>query len=118
MLVYDADCGFCTKSAFWLGKGKRIKIISWQALPSLAAHGLTVEMVTEAAYWLEDDRPPVAAQGAIAASLIARGAMTRPLGWLINSRPVAPLASWVYRLVARNRHKMPGGTAACAVPRR
>jgi predicted DCC family thiol-disulfide oxidoreductase YuxK len=32
-------------------------------------------------------------------------------------RPVRPLGDAVYRLVARYRYKLPGGTPACAIRR-
>ena len=40
----------------------------------------------------------------------------RPAGAVLGLRPITALAWPVYRWVARNRHRMPGGTAACALP--
>jgi predicted DCC family thiol-disulfide oxidoreductase YuxK len=33
-----------------------------------------------------------------------------------SARAVRPLAGAGFRLVARNRHRLPGGTALCRVP--
>jgi predicted DCC family thiol-disulfide oxidoreductase YuxK len=35
---------------------------------------------------------------------------------VLRTPPVRWLAAGVYRLIANNRQRMPGGTAACALP--
>ena len=115
-LVYDADCGFCARSADWLAARGTVTIRPWQAIDDLGAIGLDEQLVTEAAYWVEDGRPIGRGAAAIARALIARGALTALPGRLILSRPVAPLAAWVYALVARYRYALPGGTQACRLP--
>ena len=50
---------------------------------------------------------------AIARMLVDAGSYWRPLGWLLDRRPVRWIAGPAYRLIARNRHRLPGGTAAC-----
>jgi hypothetical protein len=40
----------------------------------------------------------------------------RPVGALILLPPISWLAAGVYRLIANNRYRLPGGTPACAVP--
>jgi predicted DCC family thiol-disulfide oxidoreductase YuxK len=47
---------------------------------------------------------------------MSAGQPWRLIGTLIASRPVSPIAARVYRTVAKNRHKMPGGTDSCALP--
>ncbi|NCZ92069.1 MAG: DUF393 domain-containing protein, partial [Actinobacteria bacterium] len=37
------------------------------------------------------------------------------IGRVIGWRVMSPLGSLVYRLVANNRHRLPGGTPACKV---
>lgn len=112
-LVYDADCGFCTRTADWVAARGRATIQPWQTL-DLAAHGLTVDDVTQAAYWLDADGR-VAGRGAGAAAealKTCRGAW--PLvGRLGYARPFRPLADRVYAWVARNRYRMPGSSDAC-----
>ncbi|TMZ38633.1 DUF393 domain-containing protein, partial [Klebsiella pneumoniae] len=36
-----------------------------------------------------------------------------PIGWLLRRGPMRALGAAAYRWVARNRHRMPGGTPAC-----
>lgn len=40
----------------------------------------------------------------------------RACGRLLGSAPVLIVAWPIYRLIARNRHRMPGGTAQCSLP--
>ncbi len=115
-LVYDADCGFCTRSANWLAARGTVAIQPWQAVADLGEIGLTEQLVTEAAYWVENERPVGRGAEAIGRALIARGGGATLLGRLILGRPVAPLAARVYAVVARYRYALPGGTDACRVP--
>jgi predicted DCC family thiol-disulfide oxidoreductase YuxK len=112
-IVYDADCGFCTRTADWVAAHGRATIQPWQTL-DLAAHGLTVDDVTQAAYWLDDGgRVTARGAGAAAEALKTCRLPWRPLGYVVYARPVRPLADVVYAWVARNRHRMPGSTDAC-----
>ena len=115
-VFYDADCGFCTRSADFLGRRSDCAVRPWQSL-DLAAAGLTEQDVSSAAYWLEDGRTPRRGARAIAAALRScRGVGYRVLGRLIDLPPVRPVAAWVYGLVARYRYHLPGGTNACRLP--
>ena len=113
-LVYDADCGFCTSSAEWLARRGECAVVPWQRV-GLEEVGLTLEEVTSAAYWLDDDRPPRRGARAIAAALRTCGPVYRLLGRLIDLPPVRPLAAAAYGLVAKYRYKLPGGTDACRI---
>jgi len=115
-MVYDADCGFCTRSAEFLGRRSDCEITPWQSL-DLAAAGLTEQAVKTAAYWVEDGRTPRRGARAIASALRScRGVGYRLLGRLIDLAPVRPVAARIYGLVARYRYHLPGGTNACRLP--
>ena len=47
--------------------------------------------------------------------LIAIGGLWRVAGHLLLVPPISWVAALVYALVARYRHKLPGGTVACRV---
>lgn len=117
VLLYDGDCGFCTVSATWLARDGRaaFRAEPWQALSSLEDAGLTSQMVEKAAFWLDGGR--VAAEGAdaIAAALMARNGPAALLGHLVSAPGIRVLARVGYRVVAKNRHRMPGATASCRV---
>jgi predicted DCC family thiol-disulfide oxidoreductase YuxK len=117
-LIYDADCGFCTRTAQWLARRRpeRVTIVPWQALPDLAALGLTARDVTERAYWQGASGTLSPGDEAIAAALVARGGLALAAGRLIASSLVAPLSAFIYDWVAAHRHAMPGSTDACRMP--
>ncbi|MBS45975.1 MAG: thiol-disulfide oxidoreductase [Nocardioides sp.] len=112
-VVYDGDCGFCSVCADWLDRHGTAGVVSWQR-SDLAALGLTEDDVRARAYWLDaDGRVAEQGAGAVLASLATCGA---PWSWLArigSLRVLRPLADLVYALVARNRHRLPGSTAAC-----
>lgn len=112
-IVYDADCGFCTRSARWIDDHP----VAWQSL-DLAAVGATRDQADHFVGWLEGGRIRALGAPAIAAGLRARGPWTTPAGWLIDLPGVRRLAARVYRVVARHRHRLPGGTAACRIDTR
>jgi predicted DCC family thiol-disulfide oxidoreductase YuxK len=112
-IVYDADCGFCTRSAHWVDT----RPVAWQSL-DLAAVDATPEQADNFAGWLVDGRIRALGAPAIAAALVARGGWTRPLGWFLDLPGVRRLAAAGYPVLARNRHRLPGGTAACRLDAR
>jgi predicted DCC family thiol-disulfide oxidoreductase YuxK len=119
-LIYDSDCGFCTRYALWVDNRMRGgSIRSWQQSPDLVAdNGLTVEDCIEASWWVDDAGPPLRGQHAIAQTLIATGRGWKLLGTLIEVPGISYVGAVVYRFIAANRQLMPGGTEACAVPSR
>jgi predicted DCC family thiol-disulfide oxidoreductase YuxK len=117
MFLFDGDCGFCSASARVLRRYVRpdASIVAWQEA-DLGALGVTEAACTEAVQWIRPGDPPLAGPYAVAAALRAGRRVWRPFGVLLALRPVAALAWPIYRWIARNRHRLPGGTAACALP--
>lgn len=116
--VYDGDCAFCTSCARFIQRRvpTRARVVAWQ-FADLDALGLTEDACAEAVQWVEPDpgRPVRSGPDAIAALLSSSVLAWRAAGAVLRSAPVRALARPAYRWVARNRHRMPGGTAACAV---
>ncbi|MGF1599002.1 MAG: thiol-disulfide oxidoreductase DCC family protein [Acidimicrobiales bacterium] len=117
LLVFDGDCGFCTRAAGWIERRlpAEVEVSPWQSL-HLAALDLTVGDVTTAAYWVDADGRHHRGHRAVARALIAAGGLWAPVGRLIGHRAVSWLAAGVYTLVARYRHHLPGATDACRLP--
>lgn len=115
--VYDGDCGFCTRCAEFAQRRvpTSATITPWQAV-DLRTLGLTEAECDRAVQWVEPGRAPLAGPDAIAALLRSSHRRWRAVGRLLGFRPVRALARPTYRWVAAHRHRMPGGTAACALP--
>lgn len=114
-LIYDADCGFCTTSASWLAKKNTFDMQAWQLIDDLEALGLDYEKVTTAAQWMVDGKIVASGADSIAQALLTHGGALKALGRVILFAPVRPVARFVYGKIAVNRHRMPGGTAACKI---
>jgi predicted DCC family thiol-disulfide oxidoreductase YuxK len=116
-LVYDGDCGFCTRSA---GLARRIlppdvAVVTWQAT-DLAALGASEERARREVLWAPRSGPVDGGARAVAQALRTAGGAWALLGLLLLLPPVSWVAAVVYRVVAANRMRLPGGTAACALP--
>ena len=116
MLLYDGDCAFCTTCA---GAAERIgphaAIVPWQ-LSDLAQLGVTEEQAAGAVQWVEVDGTVRSGHEAIGAMLSTAGRIWRVIGRAILLPGISWIAARVYRLVADNRNRLPGGTPACARP--
>jgi predicted DCC family thiol-disulfide oxidoreductase YuxK len=115
--VFDGDCAFCTSCARFVERWipTPARVVPWQ-FADLDALGLTREQCVEAVQWVDGRSAPVAGPEAIARLLRASRPHWRAAGWLLDRRPIRAAAWPVYRWVAANRDRMPGGTPACAVP--
>jgi len=115
LLIYDGDCGFCTRTAAWLRRrlpqGYRIQ--PSQRLASFEELGLDKMKVHEAAYWIDPDGRKHRGHRAIIRAVESSGGMLGPLSQAAKVWPLDPLASWMYGVVARNRHRFPGATDHC-----
>lgn len=115
VFVFDGDCAFCTSAARLLGRiGPQAEIVAWQ-LADLDELGITAAQASEAVRWIGADGAVRSGHEAIAAALGTAGWPWRVAGRVILLPVVSPLAAATYRLVARNRHRLPGGTPACAI---
>jgi predicted DCC family thiol-disulfide oxidoreductase YuxK len=115
--VFDGDCAFCTTCANFVGRWvpTPAEVVAWQHA-DLAALGVTRAEAIEAVQWVSPGRAALAGPEAIGALLRSSNLFWRPFGWVL-AIPLVRMAAWpLYRWVARNRHRLPGGTAACAVP--
>jgi predicted DCC family thiol-disulfide oxidoreductase YuxK len=115
--LYDGDCAFCTTCAGFIERRipTTARVAPWQ-FSDLDALGVTQAAAEEAVIWVAPDGSTAAGPVAIARLLVDAGSYWRPLGWVLGLAPVRWVAWPVYRLISRNRHRMPGGTAACSLP--
>ena len=112
--VYDGDCGFCTRFAGWLApRAHDVDVVAVQHLPSLDEWQLTADDVRVSSWYVDAGGRRRGRHLGIAAALESTGGPWRAVGRVLRSRGVAPVAGVVYDWVARNRHRMPGGTPTC-----
>ncbi|MFR9676216.1 thiol-disulfide oxidoreductase DCC family protein [Streptomyces sp. TR06-5] len=116
LLVYDGDCGFCATAVGFVERRMRPRctFVPWQ-FTDLDALGVTEHRVQHEMLWVTPAGTVFGgAEAAAMALLRSRGAW--PVAGAVLSLPVVRwIARGVYRLVATNRHRLPGGTPACAV---
>lgn len=139
LLIYDGDCGFCRRCVTWLvfrwgvpraREAHRSEIVpeleqipglevaSWQAL-DLSEYLLTPELANERVWAIcrTPGRPGITrASGAAAVALLLTGCesrLWRVVGRILQLPGIRALAEVGYNLVARVRHRLPGGSASC-----
>jgi predicted DCC family thiol-disulfide oxidoreductase YuxK len=120
VFLYDGDCAFCTSCARFIERHipTSANVTPWQ-FADLEALGVTQTDAEASVQWIDptpDEAQRAAGPAAIALLLMDAGSYWRVLGRLLDLRPLLWIAGPTYRLVARNRHRLPGGTAACRLP--
>jgi len=117
VLVYDGDCAFCTRCVDLIDRRypTAARVVAWQHA-DLADLGLSQERVEYELVWVEPDGESLGGAQAVGRLLREVGPPWSPLGALVALPVVRGVAHGLYRLVANNRHRMPGGTPACALP--
>lgn len=114
VLVYDGDCAFCTSSARLLEKiGPRAKIVPWQQT-DLEQLDLSEEAASAAVQWVDVDGTIRTGHEAVAAALRNAGGVWALAGRALLAPGISAIAAAGYRLIANNRHRLPGGTPSCA----
>ncbi len=115
-LVFDGDCGFCTTSVNQLRRlvHPDCVIIEWQRA-DLSSLGLTAEECREAVQWVIPGVTHASGGAAIAEALTTGRTPWPILGNVLKTEPLRRPTEAIYRLIAKNRYKLPGGTPACAL---
>jgi len=115
VLIFDGDCKFCSSSAraFVRMTQNRIPTAPYQRT-DLSALGLTLQECEQAVQY-------VGASGkesghlAIAQGLIDSKTIWSLAGYVLKWPVITSVAFVVYHWVAKNRHRLPGGTPACSL---
>ena len=117
LMVFDGDCAFCTtwmnRLEHLLPRFPRSTPYQWADLDAL---GLTDADVTSYAWFIT---PAHQYAGHLAFSALLRSQPSVALrfaGHLLATPPISWAAALGYRLIAANRHRLPGGTPACRMP--
>ncbi|MQA93284.1 MAG: DUF393 domain-containing protein [Streptosporangiales bacterium] len=121
VIVYDGDCGFCTRSVRFLERYVRppgtITAFQERTDEELAALKVSRERAEHEVIWAGPSGRVEGGADAVAAILLSS---PFPYWWPVGSAmwlpAVRPTAHAAYRWVADNRMRLPGGTPACALP--
>lgn len=119
VLVYDGDCAFCARSVRFILRHDRRRTVRFAARDG--AFGRAVRTgdpglaAVDSLLWIEGAGAAVRthSDAALAAARYLGGgwALLAALGGLVPR----PLRDAVYRVIARNRHRLGLGAAACVV---
>lgn len=118
LLLFDADCGFCTASIAklpWLRVD--VDIAPMQSI-DLLAHGVDEERARMQMPYVDGDGRVSYGHRAWAEVLRTGPWPCRLAGRLMVAKPVDKIAARAYHWVSTNRQRLPGGTATCALPPR
>ena len=125
VLLYDGDCAFCSSSVRFAGRwfdASRWEAVPFQfadlgALAAFTGGQVSGARAEREVLWITPDgRVHGGAQAAARLLLRTRRPLWSALGALATLPPFRQAAAAVYRLVAANRQRLPGGTPACALP--
>ncbi|HEV2782501.1 MAG TPA: DUF393 domain-containing protein [Actinophytocola sp.] len=114
-LIFDGECGFCTRSRNLLVKldrRHRMSTVPYQhpGVPERA--GVGRDALAAEVYWLDDDGARYSGAHAVNAALSA--ALGTPLPLRLYRAPgMRKVQDAVYRWVSANRHRLPGTTPWC-----
>ncbi len=113
-LIFDGDCGFCTACVTWGVRNLSAfpNPLPFQSLDP-ADYGLSVADVRKAV-WLISGSTVLSGARAVAWILKGqRNLIWRLFGRFIDWCPIRPFAALAYRIVALNRHRLPGASTQC-----
>ncbi|UKY47833.1 thiol-disulfide oxidoreductase DCC family protein [Streptomyces inhibens] len=118
VLAFDGDCGFCQAAIKKISSQGRpsVHAMPWQFLPQSMTEPY-LDRLDREVLLLANGRVLASGAEALAAYMKRSPALCyRVAGAAICMPLLRQCAHGVYRWVARNRHRMPGGSASCAMP--
>ena len=117
-LLYDGTCGFCTRSRDWIMHRIRDDSIATAAQDvspeRRATLGLSDDDLATAVYWIDASGAAYRGARGLGHALRHTRQPWRSVGLILGTAAGAVVATPFYRLVARYRHRLPGGKARCS----
>jgi predicted DCC family thiol-disulfide oxidoreductase YuxK len=118
ILLYDGSCGFCARSVQFLlrheGSRHDLRFAPLAGVTGRRVRDEHPELEgADSMVWYEPPRPPL-----VRSAAVIRAARYLGGGWSLlggaGSLVPRPIRDWVYRQIARHRHRIPG--PACVIP--
>ena len=118
-LIWDGDCAFCARSVGFINRhiATDARLIAYQKA-DLKSLGLTAQQCSAALQWVSRDATIRSGSRAVAALLQSSSLGWKILGVAIDLPVVRLISSAIYKIIAKNRRHLPGGTDACALDKR
>lgn len=116
LLIFDGDCAFCSSTVRfgrrWIG---RMPLATPYQTTDVELFGLTAAQCQQAVQYIASDRRVHAGEDAVSRLLLDAGRGWWLLGAVMRLPGIRWLSGVAYRWVAKNRHRLPGGTPACDI---
>lgn len=116
VLIFDGDCGFCTSTANYIVKHSKAPIVAhaWQ-LVDVTQYGILQPQAAERVYLYSEGQAHGGHEAFAELLRIQHNPALRVIAFLMVVPPLCWLSRIGYALVAKFRHKLPGGTPACKI---
>jgi predicted DCC family thiol-disulfide oxidoreductase YuxK len=113
-LIFDGDCGFCTTTANYIVRRSKTPIAAhpWQFIDT-TEYGVLQPQAQDRVYMVVDGQAFGGHEAFAAILRLQKNWFLSAIAFLIVVPPICWLSRIGYRLVAKYRHKLPGGTPAC-----
>ena len=117
LFLYDADCGFCEQGTQRMRRrlNPPIDIVAYQRA-DLEALGVTVEECLISPVFINTDGTHVIGARSMLSVFATASPVGRAIAATLSSRVMLPRMERLFTVFYRNRHRMPGGDAACQLP--
>ncbi|GAB3684359.1 thiol-disulfide oxidoreductase DCC family protein [Saccharopolyspora tripterygii] len=116
VLIYDGDCGFCTRSVrLAVRLPVSMSVRPWQEV-DLTALRTTEARARHEVLWIDRSGRVFGGAEAVARLLKSCRLPWAVLGRIMSAPLLRTIAARAYRWVADNRSRLPGTTPACQLP--
>lgn len=117
VLIFDGDCGFCTTTANYVVKRSKtpIEAHAWQLI-DVTVYGILQPQAIERVYLIDNGHAYGGHEAFAQILQLQKSALLSAIAFLLVVPPLCWLSRIAYTLIARYRHKLPGGTPACKMP--
>lgn len=118
LLIFDGDCGFCTTTSNYIAKRSKnsIEISPWQ-FTDFTNLPVTAEQCADQVYFLVEGVPYGGHEAFAMLLKTQKNFLLKAAGSVLMWKALRFITKPAYRLTAKYRHKLPGGTPACKLPR-
>lgn len=117
VLIFDGDCGFCTTTANYIVKRSKTPILAhaWQLI-DVTEYGILQPQAQKRVYVIDEGHAFGGHEAFAQLLRLQKNPLLTAIAWVMVVPPICWLSRIAYALVARYRHKLPGGTPACKLP--